>query len=124
MPRPLARFGDRTKYGKRHTPGEMNQTEAAYAAMLETRKLAGEVIEWHFESITFKLADGCRYTPDFMVVLQDHTIEFIDVKGGGPVDAKSIVKVKVAAEKYWQFRFVVEQKLAKKMGGNWKRQDY
>jgi len=124
MPRPLARFGDRTKYGKRHTPGEMNQTEAAYAAMLETRKLAGEVIEWHFESITFKLADGCRYTPDFEVVLADHTIEFVDAKGGGPMDEKSRVKCKCAAEKFPWFVFVIAQKQAKKNGGGWSREEF
>lgn len=123
----MRRFGqarDSSKYGKRHKPGVMNQTEAAYAAMLEARKLAGEIIDWQFEAMTFKLADDCRYTPDFVVTLADLTIECVDAKGGGPIDDKSRVKAKVAAEKFWQFRFVIEQRLPKKLGGGWKRDEF
>ncbi len=115
---------DNTKYGKRHKPGEMNQTEASYAESLQVRKLASEIIDWQFEAITFKLADGCRYTPDFAVWRHDGTMEFVDCKGGGPIDPKSIVKVKVAAERFPQFDFVIEQKQAKKAGGGWKREVY
>lgn len=122
--RKLARFGDRTKYGKRHQPGVMNQTETQYAEGLEARKLAGEIIKWEFESVTFKLAPDCRYTPDFEVLLADHTIEFVDAKGGGPMDEKSRVKAKCAAEKFPEFMFVIEQKQAKKNGGGWKREEF
>lgn len=118
------RSGDRSKYGKRHKPGEMNQTEAAYAEGLEGRKLNGEIVSWEFEAVTFKLADGCRYTPDFAVYFPDGTMEFVDAKGGGPIDPKSLVKAKCAAAKFPQFQFVVEQKLAKKRGGGWKRTEY
>jgi hypothetical protein len=118
------RARDNSKYGKRHTPGVMNQTEAAYAEGLEARKLAGEIIGWEFEAVTFKLADGCRYTPDFFVTLTDGTMECIDAKGGGPMDDKSIVKVKCAAEKFHQFRFAIEQRLPKKLGGGWKRREF
>lgn len=120
--RRLARFGDRSKYGKRHKPGEMNRTESEYANILETRKLTGEILGWEFESTTFKLAPDCRYTPDFCVMLSGGTIEFVDAKGGGPMDEKSRVKCKVAAEKFWWFQFVIEQKLPKKLGGGWKRE--
>lgn len=122
--RQLMRFGDRTKYGKRHKPGVMNGTESAYAELLQLRKEAGEVIDWQFEAVTFKLADDCRYTPDFKVLLSDHTVEFIDAKGGGPMDEKSRVKAKCAAEKFPEFVFVIEQKLAKKNGGGWKREEF
>lgn len=115
---------DSSKYGKRHKPGVMNQTEAAYAELLQARKLSGEIIEWRFESTTFKLADDTRYTPDFEVIMADNSMEFIDAKGGGPIDPKSLVKIKCAAEKFWQFKFVIEQKLAKKNGGGWKRTEY
>lgn len=113
---------DNTRYGKRHTPGEMNQTESAYAAILEQRKAIGEVIRWDFESMTFKLAKDCRYTPDFAVWLADGSLELVDAKGGGPMDEKSRVKVKCAAEKFPQFVFAIEQKQAKKNGGGWKRE--
>lgn len=124
MIRQHMRFGDRSKYGKRHKPGEMNKTEGEYAAMLEARKIAGEIIEWSFETITLKLADNTRYTPDFVVVRADGVMELIDVKGGGPIDPKAIVKIKVAAERFWMFAFAIEQKQAKKNGGGWKRTDY
>ena len=113
---------DNTKYGKRHRPGEMNQTEAAYADMLQVRLLAGEIIDWQFEAITFKIAPDCRYTPDFAIWMADGTMEFVDVKGSGPMDEKSRVKAKVAAELNPMFVFVIEQRQAKKDGGGWKRE--
>ena len=115
---------DRSRYGKRHQPGVMNRTETEFAELLESRRLDGEVVAWSFEAITFKLANNTRYTPDFMVSLADGTIEFVDVKGGGPIDDKSLVKIKCAAESFWQFQFVIEKKLPKKLGGAWKRTEY
>lgn len=116
--------GDNTKYGKRHVPGQMNKTEQAYAAMLDERKATGEVIRWEFESMTFKLAHDCRYTPDFAIWLSDGSMELVDCKGGGPMDDKSRVKARVAAEKFPMFRFVIEQKQAVKSGGGWKREEF
>lgn len=115
---------DNTKYGKRHVPGVMNKTEEGYAELLRARELTGEVIAWYFECFTFKLAKDTRYTPDFAVQLADGSMEFVDAKGGGPIDPKSLVKIKCAAEKFHQFRFVIEQKQAKKRGGNWKRTEF
>lgn len=115
------RFRDNTKYGKRHVPGQMNKTEELYAADLQALKIAGEVVEWFFEAVTFKLAADTRYTPDFGVLYADGVLEFVDAKGGGPINPTSLVKVKCAAEKFPMFRFVIEQKKAKKDGGGWKR---
>jgi len=121
-------FKGATKYGKRHKPGEMNLTESKYADMLEARKLAGEIQTWEFERYTFKLADDTRYTPDFAILFANGSMEFIDAKGGGPIDPKSLVKVKCAAERFPQFLFVIEQKLSKKdaasHGSAWKRTEY
>lgn len=113
-----------TKYGKRHKPGEMNNTEGEYATLLYARMLQGEILTFEFEAIKLKLADLCFYTPDFYVMHTDGSIEFIDVKGSGPIDDKSIVKIKCAAEKFWMFAFVMEQKQTKKNGGHWKRTEY
>jgi len=121
---PKAKGAKRTKYGKRHVPGEMNKTEEEYSGILDTRKAAGEVIEWWFECVTLKLAKDCRYTPDFCVLLADQSIEFIDTKGSGPIDPKSLVKIKCAAEKFALYGFVIEQKQAKKHGGQWKRTEF
>jgi hypothetical protein len=124
--KPIHRFKgrDNTKYGKRHVPGQMNGTESAYAELLRSRELGGEIIAWHFESVTFKLAQDTRYTPDFCVQLPDGSMEFVDAKGGGPIDPKSLVKIKVAAEKFPQFMFVIEKRLSKKDGGGWKRTEF
>lgn len=121
---PFAKARDNSKYGKRHVPGQMNQTESLYASQLQLRKLAGEVLSWEFEGITFKLADDLRYTPDFVVTLADLTMECIDCKGAGPVDPKSRVKIRLAADKFWQFRFVIEKRQAKRAGGGWTREEF
>jgi hypothetical protein len=114
----LAHFKrDATKYGKRHKPGEMNLTESRFAEALQVRKLAGEILEWQFEAMTFKLAPDCRYTPDFMVLHEDGTIEYVDAKGGGPMDEKSRVKIKTAAEKFWCFKWTIAKARTKKAGG-------
>ncbi len=113
-----------TKYGRRHKPGEMNQTERLYADLLEARKQVGEILDWQFESVKLRLADLCFYTPDFLVLLVDGEIEFVDTKGGGPIDDKSVVTVTCAAEKVWFWKFAVEKRLPKKDGGGWKRTEY
>jgi hypothetical protein len=113
---------DNTRYGKRHVPGVMNKTESEYADLLEVRKIKGDIIRFDFESMTFKLAKDCRYTPDFSVWMADGSMQFIDCKGAGPMDEKSRVKAKVAAELFPQFVFVIEQKQAKKNGGGWVQQ--
>lgn len=96
--------------------GQMNGTEAAYGVHLDTRKAAREIIDYWFESMTFKLADGCRYTPDFVVLMADGLIEVHEVKGHWEDDA--LVKIKVAAELF-PFRFLAVQKIAQKAGGGW-----
>lgn len=76
-------------------PDGMNKTERAWSQVLEARRVAGEVREWHFEGVTLKLAHDTRYTPDFFVVLSDGACELHEVKGFWRDDAK--VKTKVAA---------------------------
>lgn len=99
--------------------GMMNRTEAAYAKLLDDRKIAGDVLWWKFEGVKLRLADGCFLTMDFAVLRQDRVLELVDVKGGAAVfsdDAK--VKVKVAAATY-PFRFVIAMPRPKKDGGGW-----
>lgn len=98
-------------------PGIMNKTEAAYAAHLEQRKLAGEIISYHFESYTLKIAADCRYTPDFMVLLPDGTMQFHEVKGYWMDDAK--VKIKVAARTFPHVFIAV-----RKVKGGWETTDF
>jgi hypothetical protein len=71
-----------------------------------------------------QLAKLCGYSPDFMVLYPDGRIEFLDVKGTGIIDDKSIVKIKCAAEKFYAFDFAMIIELRKKDGGGYKRVDY
>ena len=109
---------------RRALPGVMNKTEAAYEARLKDEP---GVVEVRFEAITLKLADGVRYTPDFLVVRyplnadwdkQYLLAELHEVKGGW-VDAKSRVKIKAAAHLFPWFDFIwaIGKRLAKKDGG-------
>ncbi len=96
--------------------GEMNKSEAAYAAHLELRRAAGEVLWVRFEGIKLRLADNTFYTPDFAVMLTDGALELHEVKGFWTDDAR--VKCKVAAEMY-PIPIVAVTAQAKKHGGGW-----
>lgn len=97
-------------------PGAMNKTEQAYALMLEAKKRSGEIVDYRYESVTFKLAKDTRYTPDFYVIFSDR-IELHEVKGGLVRD-DARVKFKVAAAKFPEFGWVWCQLKNKKEG--WK----
>lgn len=86
----------------------MNKTEAAHAVDLEMRKRAGEIQEYLWEPLRLKLAPDCTYEPDFMVLMKDGSIEFHEVKGGFITD-DGMVKVRVAAQRFPWFRFVLCQ---------------
>jgi hypothetical protein len=47
----------------------------------------------------------------------DGSFELIDVKGSGPIDAKSIVKIKAAAERFYWFDWTMAIEQLKKNGG-------
>ena len=82
----------------------MNTAEAAYAAHLDLRKLAGEIQEWRFEKFKLFLAPGAWYTIDFWVVMADGEIQVHEVKGHQREAAR--VRIKVAADLYPELRFV------------------
>lgn len=106
-PVPFKRRGGR---GKRKPPGEMNGTEMKYAARLEQLRQQGVVAWYAFESQSFRLAGRTTYTPDFLVMMADLTIEYHEVKGttsskktgkkSAFVEPHNIIKLKVAAEKF------------------------
>lgn len=81
----------------------MNKTEAAYADALEQLRQVGQIQAWRFEAVTFVLGDDCRYTPDFLLIHCDRTIEFREVKGFWRDDAR--VKIRIAASLFPWFRF-------------------
>lgn len=95
----------------------MNKTEAKRAIELEALKRDGSIRDWGFERITLKLADDCRYTPDFHVIEQDGTLRFEETKGFFRDDAK--VKVRVAAQQFPSSFTVL--RLVK---GQWEREEF
>lgn len=101
----------------------MNKLEAAYAKHLDSRE---DVLKWQFESHKLRLADRTFYTPDFGVLVQQPdgsaVFEFHEVKGFWEDDAR--VKIKVAAETHWMFRFVAVKAVAKKRGGGWSMEEF
>lgn len=113
----MIRFPTRARGRRRHKPGQMNRLEEKYAALLDGRKAAGEILSWWFEGVKLKLADLTFFTPDFFVMLADGMLEFHDVKGGFFED-DARVKIKVAADRF-PFRFVVARAKRVKDGGGW-----
>lgn len=95
----------------------MNKTEYAYYQHLRLQKLAGEVLDFGFETHRLVLANNTSYTPDFSVLMTDGTIEMHEVKGFWRDDAR--VKIKVAARKFYYYTFKAIQRLPKKQGGGW-----
>jgi len=92
----------------------MNKTEKSYAELLDHQTYAGDVAWWLFEGLKFKLAPNTYYTPDFVVMLRDGTIELHEVKGFWQDDAR--VKIKVAASRF-PFTFKAFKVRSKKDGG-------
>lgn len=117
-----SRYMNRNWTAKGRLPsGEMNTGEAKYAAHLEARKAAAEILWWKFEGLKFRLADNSFYTPDFNVMLPDGQIECHEIKGLWEANART--KIKVVAELY-PFRFVALKARAKKHGGGWEEEEF
>lgn len=90
--------------------GEKNKTEQAFESeMLEPRKLAGELVWYGYEPLTFRIAKKTSYTPDYMALRADGTMEAWEVKGTWKDQhyQHSRVKVKVAAAMFPMFPFRV-----------------
>jgi hypothetical protein len=90
-----------------HTTGQMNKTEARYAAMLQTWLAAEGIEHWSFETLKIRLAANTYYTPDF-AVWRAGRLEFHEVKGGFIRD-KSRIKFRCAAEALPWAGFVMMQ---------------
>jgi hypothetical protein len=91
----------------------MNGTEAAYAAHLGMRQLAGEIVGWKYEAVKLRIGEGCTYCPDFIVWLPDRTVEAHECKGFERDD--SVVKFKAAAEMFPWMTF----RMFKRRGQAW-----
>ena len=91
--------GGATARGRRprHEQGEMNGLERRYASeVLAPQLAAGEILWWGFECLKLRLAKGCYYDTDFLVVAAGGELQVHEVKGHMEDDAA--VKLRVAAE--------------------------
>ena len=81
----------------------MNKLEASYHDSLAMMKLAHEIHDFKYEALKLRLADRTTYSPDFLVIGNDGSVELHEVKGFWEDDAR--VKIKVAAEMFPFFIF-------------------
>ena len=87
---------------------KMNKTERAYeSAFLRPGLLAGEIIWYEFERMTFLLGNDTRYTPDFVVQLASGEMEIHEVKGAY-IREDARVKVRCCATQF-PFRVILAQ---------------
>lgn len=103
--------------GRRRSPGEMNSVESKYNDHLQSLVDTKKVAWFKYEGLKFKLADKTFFTPDFVVMLPDGSIELHEIKGttknkatgkSKPFvhDDGSTIKTKVAADQF-PFKFSV-----------------
>lgn len=90
---------------RRRVAGDMNKTEARYAReVLDLLVERGDVLKYWFEEWTFKLGPDLRYTPDFVVLFADGSLEVREVKardkrtGKYRAEDDARVKMKVFAD--------------------------
>jgi hypothetical protein len=86
----------------------MNKGETEYAALLDTMLSRGVIAGWWYELLSIRLADNTHYRPDFVVMLEDGTLELHEVKArkkgkdGRPdtywAEEDARLKMKVVAE--------------------------
>lgn len=88
----------------------LNKTERAFLGHLKRQDGGARIYP---QAITLKLANGCRYTPDF-VATNEFSISAYEVKGFMRDDAA--VKLKVAAHAYPWITFHLA---TKRKGGGW-----
>ena len=81
-------------------PKFRSKAEARYAEILESQRRAGQIDAWRHEAVTLTLADGCRYTPDFLVIERGR-MTLIEVKGFMREAAR--LRLRIAVEQYPHF---------------------
>lgn len=91
------------------TPGQMNATERRFeTSVLKPMLWSEEIVAYHYEPAKWRFGPDFKatYSPDFMVLMADGSIEMIDVKGSAGWEEATRNKMKACAEKYQAFRWV------------------
>jgi hypothetical protein len=70
------------KFGAVRTNGYASKREADYAAQLDMRKRAlnGDIVDW-LEQVPVRLPGGVKHVIDFMLMMRDGSVQFVEVKG-------------------------------------------
>lgn len=69
------------KFRAKPTGGYASKREAQYADLLRARKEAGEIRDW-MEQVPVRMSGKrLKYVIDFMVIENDWTVRFVEVKG-------------------------------------------
>lgn len=104
---------------------EPNRGERAYGLELSMQRNDGKVAWFAFQPVTLKLANDCRYTADYLVQYPDGSLELVDVKGrkgaGYWCEEDAKIKIRVAADKFPMFKFVIAWPLK---DGGWGREEF
>lgn len=110
------RMGKKPEKKKKATPYAPYKSlwELEYAQNLNQRLAAGEIIEWHYEALRFKIAHKTTYTPDFLVLYPNGSQELVEVKGHLRESAN--VKFKTCADKFKGFKWSMQRKVK----GTWR----
>ncbi len=95
---------------------KMSEGEKSMANVLDAQLRAGELRRWWYESFTLRVGiERCDYTPDFVLLLADGSLEVIEVKGKKKWE-DSIIKWKSAALEYPIARW----RMIEWAGGSWR----
>lgn len=92
---------------------KLNKTEKAFLEVL--RRRGHEKIG--IQDLTLKLADNCRYTPEFRVVWNSR-LTIYEVKGGF-IREDAWIKLKTAARLFPEFDFVMAQDVGTAKSREW-----
>jgi hypothetical protein len=82
--------------GRITVPRGMTRIERDYGEHLLAAKAEGGIAWYAYEGLTLKLADDCRYTPDFVVMVHDGEMELHETKGPYARE-DSLIKLRLAA---------------------------
>lgn len=90
----------------RQSRREPNKTERRFEVeRLRMWHRIGWVSKYDYEAVTLKIANGCRYTPDWWAITNDGRTQFYEIKARKMIWDDAIVKLKVAAAQYTAYEF-------------------
>lgn len=94
-----------------------NKTEAEFGLILEALKRKGDIIAYSYEGLSLRWGGGMRYTPDWVVLIEDAPIKLIECKGGY-IYPQDMIRFK-GCRAQWDGRFDFE--MHQKREGTWQR---